>query len=51
MKKIYLAPEIYVEALDMEYDILAGSPGLSSSDASTEAEILSREIIFIDDED
>ena len=52
MKKIYSAPEINVEILDMEYDILAGSPGLSSSDASVDAEILSRESeMFFDDED
>lgn len=52
MKKIYSAPEINVEILDMEYDILAGSPGLSSSDASSDAEILSREVDqFFDDEE
>lgn len=50
MKKIYSAPEINVEILDMEYDILAGSPGLSDSDASADAEILSREIVFDDEE-
>ncbi len=52
MKKIYSAPEINVEILDMEYDILAGSPGLSDSDASAEVEILSREVeTFFDDEE
>ena len=52
MKKIYSAPEINVEILDMEYDILAGSPGLSDTPASSEAEILSREVeTFFDDEE
>lgn len=51
MKKIYSAPEIFVETLDMEYDILAGSPALSSSSADVNAEILSRDTEMFFDED
>lgn len=52
MKKTYSAPEVYVEILEVEHDILAGSPALSSSDADVNAEILSREVdTFFDDEE
>ena len=44
MKKIYSAPEVLVELINVENCLMAGSPALSDSDANKDLENLSREI-------
>jgi len=43
MKKIYSAPETHVELVNIEGNLMAGSPALSNTDANN-SEILSREL-------
>lgn len=53
MKKIYSAPEVLVELIEIENELMAGSPALSGSDADKDAEILSRELgddLFFDED-